>query len=59
MKKGNHLRKWAFDCGHINVEEKEYRLQSNPVISPYTVPNTVLARGEVGGITGDTVWTFI
>ena len=41
------------------MEEKEYRLQSHTVISPYTVPNTVLARGEVGGITGDTVWTFI
>ena len=34
-------------------------VQSNLVISPSTVPNTFLARGEVVEITGDTVWTFL
>ena len=34
-------------------------IQSNLVISPYTVPKTVLEKGRVGEITGDTVWTFL
>jgi len=34
-------------------------LQSNLVISPYSVSNMVIARGEVGAITGDTVWTYL
>jgi len=39
--------------------EYDIQIQSNVIISPHTVPNTVLARGEVGKIMGDTVWTFL